>query len=82
MTTFNGNGTEFCLEVVAADCCVVRRGCGCHGDGQRPDVLCAAPQSKHKQTLPEHSQQGHSCQVHLLYKSLGFFFCKVAGKNP
>ncbi len=24
----------------------------------------------------------HSCQVRLLYATLGFFFCKVAGKIP
>ncbi len=28
------------------------------------------------------SCRGHSCQVHVLYATLGFFFCKVAGKNP
>ncbi len=24
----------------------------------------------------------HSCQVRILYTTLGFFFCKVVGKNP
>ncbi len=28
------------------------------------------------------SCRGHSCQVRVLYPTLGFFFCKVAGKNP
>ncbi len=28
------------------------------------------------------SCRGHSCQVRVLYATLGFFFCKVAGKNP
>ncbi len=27
------------------------------------------------------SCRGHSCQVHVLYTTLGFFFCKVAGKK-
>ncbi len=28
------------------------------------------------------SCRGHSCQVPVLYPTLGFFFCKVAEKNP
>ncbi len=28
------------------------------------------------------SCRGHSCQVRVLYPTLGFFFCKVVGKNP
>ncbi len=28
------------------------------------------------------SYTDHSCQVRVLYATLGFFFCKVAGKNP
>ncbi len=47
---------EFCLEVVAADCCVVRRGGGCHGDGQRPDALLRGAGREtqiNKQTQPD-----------------------------
>ncbi len=81
MTTFNG--TEFCLEVVAADCCVVRRGCGCHGDGQRADVLLrgAASETQTNTTRDYRGGGWHSCQVRLLYATLCFFFCKVAGEK-
>ncbi len=29
-----------------------------------------------------HTPYNHSCQVGLLYATLGFFICKVVGKNP
>ncbi len=29
-----------------------------------------------------YARDRHSCQVRVLYVILGFFFCKVAGKNP
>ncbi len=42
----------------------------------------AAPRVKSLRGCSFLSCRGHSCQVRVLYATLGFFFCKVAGKNP
>ncbi len=81
MTTFNG--TEFCLEVVAADCCVVRRGCSCHGDGQRPDVLLRGAASETQTNTTRDYRRGGTVPKSAYYTRLcASFFVKLRGKNP
>ncbi len=43
-------------------------------------ITPAEEQWTRKQSLLDSDH--HSCKVRVLYTTLGFFFCKVAGKNP